>query len=339
MPLSFEATRPEQIAELTDFLRLAFSAPEPAPFLQPELLRWKYFEARPDWSGPRSYVLRQDGRIIAHGCAWPVILRGGAGPEVTSARVIDWAASPAVPGAGVVLFRKMAALADTLLAVGGSEDTRALLPKMGFRHVGDLGVYALPLRPWAQFKDRGGHGAKDWLRLARNAGWRAMRSRASTSKAAVWSMQQIDCFEAAFPSPRPVERLNFLLRCPATEFSAYTLERGGMRAGGFILTRVRHQARIAALWIGSRSRGDLEAAYALAIDAARRDPDAYEVKAAASEDAARRAIEAAGMRKRGSEPVYVYDRNRKLEGAAPPALELLDGDECWLDAPDFPYET
>ncbi len=339
MPLRFEATRPEEIAELAEFLRVAFSAPQSAAFLEPALLRWKYFAPRPDWSGPRSYMLRQDGRIVAHGCAWPVILRGASGREVASARVIDWAASAAVPGAGVVLFRKMAALADTLLAVGGSPDTRALLPNMGFRRLGELGIYALPLRPWKQFKDRGGRGGKGWLRLARNAAWRGMQAWTEKSRAGLWSVRRIDCFDAAFPSPRPVEHLNFLLRCPAAAFSGYAIERGGVRAGGFVLVRIRHQARIAALWIAPENRGELPAAYAAAIDAAQRDGEAYEVKAAATEEAARRAIETAGLRRRGGEPVYVYDRARKLEDAGPPALELLDGDECWLDAPDFPYET
>jgi len=118
-------TAPEDLPELTEFLLGVFHASPGAPFVQPELMRWKYFTPHPDWAGPRSYLMRDEtGRIFAHGCVAPVTFRpptvpDSAGP-VTGMRVIDWAGGRQAPAAGVRIMRHLAALTDTVLATGGS---------------------------------------------------------------------------------------------------------------------------------------------------------------------------------------------------------------------------
>ena len=131
MPLTFVPTGRDDVPELVRFLTSVFGLRDDAPFVAKDLVEWKYFAAHPYWDGPRSYLLKHDGKLAAHGCAHPATFLP-PGRAVTSTRVIDWAAGSGVPGAGVLLFRKFASLADTLFAVGGSPETQSIFPKSGF---------------------------------------------------------------------------------------------------------------------------------------------------------------------------------------------------------------
>src|ERR1700722_7843680 len=106
MPSGLVLTTPEEMSELTEFLLGVFHLSSDAPFIQPEMLRWKYFSPRPDWTGTRSYVLRSEGRIFAHGCVAPVAFRLPAG-VVSGMRVIDWAGGRQAPAAGVRIMRQL----------------------------------------------------------------------------------------------------------------------------------------------------------------------------------------------------------------------------------------
>jgi len=61
-----------------------------APIVRPELMRWKYFEPRPDWDGPRSYVMLRDGHIFAHGCVVPETFRTAHGRVTSLQDHITW---------------------------------------------------------------------------------------------------------------------------------------------------------------------------------------------------------------------------------------------------------
>jgi hypothetical protein len=52
----------------------------------------------------------------------------------------------------VLVFRKLAGVVDVLLDIGGSEETKAILPKMGFQHAADMEMFARVVRPWGQFR-------------------------------------------------------------------------------------------------------------------------------------------------------------------------------------------
>jgi hypothetical protein len=67
---------------------------------------------------------------------------------------VDWAADSRMPGLGVMMYRKLMATASTSFAIGGEPDTRKILPRIGFRHVGDASIYAAWLRPWLEFRTR-----------------------------------------------------------------------------------------------------------------------------------------------------------------------------------------
>ena len=103
MPLQIEQTLPLEQGALAQFLLSIFDANPDAPFVDPELMRWKYFEPCADWNGSRSIVLKQRGQIVAHGGIFPVAFLTQE-KEVAGIHLIDWAASPSVPGAGVLLL-------------------------------------------------------------------------------------------------------------------------------------------------------------------------------------------------------------------------------------------
>lgn len=338
MPLAFAAVLPEELAELVRFLTKAFGIPEDAPFLEERLLDWKYFAQRPDWKGPRSYALKQAGHIVAHGCVYPVSLQAG-GKAIRAIRVIDWAGSSAVPGSGILLMRKLAGLADVVLAPGGSDETRAVLPKTGFKPIGKLEKFAAVVRPWLHLRT---HPRRDWktpARLARNV-LHALPGLPPVPPG--WEAERVQCFDDSIANlideriytraRRDPALLDFMLACPGAEFAGYLVRHEHELCGWFITARALGQARIADL---RAPAGEFETAWTLALRTAASDPRIAEVITAASVDSD--AILAAGFHRRGAVPILVFDPNDVLRGAPPVALTLLDGDECFLTDPANPY--
>lgn len=158
VPIEFRPSVPGDLPGIGELMRSAFGSAADAPYLNPELLRWKYFEAA------KSYVMERDGRILAHGCAWPV-------PELPAICLIDWASSKDVPGIGILLARKICQTAPVTLSIGGSDMTQQIMPKIGFVKKGELLTYARVLRPWKQYRTRPRRGVKALLQLFRNAFW------------------------------------------------------------------------------------------------------------------------------------------------------------------------
>ena len=330
------------------FLASAFQLNPDAPFLRSELLQWKYFEPRPDWDGGRSFLLRRDGRIMAHGCLAPLTFLAPRG-EVTSLRVIDWAGSRSFPGAGARLMKLLATFAETVLAPGGSPHTLQILPKIGFQLYGYFESYARVIHPWSQFRS---YPSGDWkkpLRLLRNFAWSC---KPLPRPPLHWSASRISEFDQSMlpllnnrlprsftPPRRSIRWLNYMLRCPGAAFSAFLLRREQEIRGYFVCSRVGGQSRLAEVWINSELPQDWHAAYSLATRTLAHDPNTCEATAIASIDLARRALLSNGFVLRRREPIYVYDPKGLLDGAPPLHLSLLDGDECYLHNPASPYLT
>src|SRR5277367_713063 len=89
--------------------------------------RWKYWQERPDWPGPRSYVMTRGSEILAHAALVPGVFATDS-QRVRVVHLIDWAARPSATGAGVSLMKHIGRLTDALLAIGGSAQTRKILP-------------------------------------------------------------------------------------------------------------------------------------------------------------------------------------------------------------------
>lgn len=311
-----------------------------------DVLRWKYFAPHPQWEGTRSYGVRHGDKLVAHGGVWPLCLRA-AGVNVSAIHLIDWAANRGTPGVGILLVRKFAQMSDVLLTIGGSADTRSILPKLGYKQVDHLQYYARVIRPLQQFRTSPRPNWKAPLRLARNTLWSFGSSRVPKSWQAVRVSQFDDSHQGLLAgssgnvlrSWRTPSSLNYMLSCPAAEFSGFLIVADGKQRGYFLLARMGGQTRIVEIRLATPDQESWRTACRLATRVAAQDPATCEIVAGTSERALAMAFREIGFRLRRSDPIYCYDPKGVLAGAAPLALDMMDGDACFLNNPEHPYLT
>jgi hypothetical protein len=302
-----------------------FGASVDSPFLEPALLRWKYWWPRDDFDDPRAYVLELDGRIMAHVGLWPVIVGGERGMHM-----MDWMADPASPGAGVSLLQKLTKRFDFIYAIGGSGMTLEVLPKFGFRVVGEACTWARPLRVLRQMLH---HPRKDWrlaARFGRNFWWSRMPSRtARRCSSAVLA-------ETGICNERGKGFFQFLDMCPTARCLTFQIWRDGRQLGYFALMVVRSQARVAGVWLTEPSAENWRITFELAQDAALRHTEACEITARAFPEHTRIAAQAAGMRLRNRASVFLYRKSGAQDGLALD-FQMADNDAIFLAdrAPSF----
>ncbi len=326
------------------FLSRAFGVGLEAPFLDPAVMRWKFWECRDDWDQPRSYVLEREGLIVAHAGVWPVLFVDGE--SVTrGVHLIDWAASKESAGAGVALMKKLSSMFDFMYAIGGSEATRRVLPAFGFVDYAQQWRAVRPLRPLRQMIT---HQNRDWKllpRLARNWMWAARGGPVGdgASLARNWRSNQIAprqltagpawmAGSAALSSPRTPGFFEYLSRCPAIRFSLYEVLEGEQRRGHFALGVLRGQARVTGVWLDEPTEDNLAATFFLAQRAALEIPGAVEVVAAGSEPGpARAAVQRAGFQTMPGAKISLLDRQKKLSLPPEFQFQLCDDDAAFLD--------
>ena len=339
--LEFGPAVEADIPAIRRLLLEVFGSPEDWRVFQPEVLRWKAFHPHPLWTGSRSYVVRAEDRIVAHGCLIPCEVLTGAEP-LRGARIIDWAANRKFPGTGSRIFNGILQLLDVVFAVGGSSDTLRILPLIGFQQTQGGAGYARvirPLRRWRMSSDSSWKGparaARDLLRLAKPA----------HSAGAEWSIRRVTRFDETaapvmpqapgpggfMPCRRTPELLNYLLACPAAAMEGYLLFRGGHMAGYAVLSRVGQECRLAEVWIASSGAGDWADAYAVAATAAARAPETTMLTARAFSPVLSASLEGAGFRTTTVEPLFRKERqpdtwpdDRMIE------LGMLDDDYFYL---------
>ncbi len=302
-------------------------------------MRWKYFDPHPFWEGSRSYVLESGTQMAAHGCVVPIRFLTESGP-VTSCCIIDWAANPAFPGAGALLYQRLYRLTGTMLGIGGSDAARKVLPRMGFQVRAELDTFVRVARPFSLFRAKTKSDWKSTAHFGRNV---ARLFRPIAPVPAGWSARRVEQFDATLNPvlPRPgavrgavCERsaafLNYILACPVAAMSGFTLSNAGELAGYCVLSRSEHQSRIADLWIASERPEDWRVAYGLAARLALKDRDVSEVAASASEPRGRKAIQGAGLYARESMPIFLHDPKARLAGSPEVRIGALENDFFYL---------
>ena len=334
---------------MAEFLATAFGVSKDASFLRPDVLDWKFFAPRPDWSGPRSYVVKQDAQIIAHSCIWPVSFRL-PDRSVSSMHLIDWAASKSAAGAGIFLNQELMKQTDTAVGIGGSDISRKIAPRIGFSHVGSLSVYARVVRPWRQFRaapDR--FRWKGPLRLARNGLWALLPAcpppkHLSAAPVAAFDHSLDWLFGDRTASPylwaaRTPELLNYILRCPAVISRAFLVYDREKPCGYFVLARAGGQTRIADLWIQALDEESWAGAYSLAVRRAAEDAQTCEIAAYSSTALVEAALLRNGFRLRAQKPVFLNDRKRHLDCGLPLSFSGLESDAFFLYNSGDPFLT
>jgi hypothetical protein len=244
-------------------------------------------------------------------------------------------------------LRKLASFFPVLLAIGGSEDTIRLLPKLGYRASGEIAFYARVIHPWRQFRsDPFPRRWKAPLRLARNTLWSLEPVRPIPEG---WNCTALAAFDeshaillgaeaSSVSTTRTPALMNYLLRCPGARMSAYLIHQEGHLCGWFLLARVPGVVRIADLRVQSSEPQSWQAAYALATQTALADRNSYELVAAASAPIARDAIRHNGFRLHHCDPVFLLDPQGFLAGYQP-EVSLIDSDAAYLYVPGYPYLT
>jgi hypothetical protein len=342
--IDFRPTTQRDAATLSDFLGRTFQLCAGSSVVAEKHMHWKYWSARPDWAGPRSYAAHHDGAIVAHAAAWPVRVRV-SDRVITAVHLIDWAADPRYPGAGIWLLRRIGAKASVMIATGGTEITRRTLPVIGFRPHGELCWFARPVRPLAQALTT---AEKNWrlpARLLRNTFWRLSPP---LSHPGGWSALRLDPGEVPdglWPRPSPPTAVTgrdagfyrYILESPASRHALFGLRKGGELVGYFCLAFAPHVARIADLWLPSVSVKDWCAAFRTAAIAAAREKDVCEVSAWASTAVGKAGLRLAGFRMRERSAVSLF--GAQLPGGHELHVQMLDCDASFLPGEAAAYLT
>jgi hypothetical protein len=343
--IDFRPTAPCDAAALSDFLGRMFQSRAEASFLTETHMGWKYWSARPDWSGSRSFTARQDGVIVAHAAAWPVRVRvpGHLAPAV---HLIDWAADPKYPGAGIWLLRQIGARVRLMIATGGSEMTRRVLPAIGFRPHAELSWFARPVRPLRQALTTAERNWRLPARLLRNTFWRLSPPLSVPRGWSAAPLAPEEVPEALWPQPSPGTAVTardagfyrYLVDSPSARHALFGLEKHGDLAGYFCLAFAPHVARIADLWLPSTSVEDWCAGFRTAAALAAREKDVYEVSACASTALGKEGLVRAGFRLRAHSAVSVFGDAKVLDGRTL-HVQMLDSDAGFFSGEAVSYLT
>ena len=317
-----------------------FAATGLQPNADSRSLQWKYWQERSDWSAPRSFVLTGGEEIVAHGAIVPGAFLFGE-ERITTAHVIDWAARPGELGAGVTLMKHIAREVGSLLAIGGSEDTRRILPHIGFKAAGVATDYVRPLFPLRILQ---GFNIRGWRVLPRAA--RATLRKLSAPRAAhgdwetrlIATEDELRRLTVAFPVPGPktmvLERsggmFGYLLRCPIAPMKLFVARNPAGTRGYFLLSSAPGQVRIADCWIDSEKADAWCALLLCAVERAQEDSQAAEVVIRASDPLLAEGLARAGFRAGASAPLSV----RPPPGLTLPPMNLrvqmIDNDAAYF---------
>jgi hypothetical protein len=336
--MQFRASNRGEIEGIAALLEESFHVSSRDPHLDRSYLYWKYYEEGPSWPGSRSYILVNDGQILAHAAIWPVELRLGRGVRC-GIGFGDWAASEKHRGAGLLLLKELQALASFVLVTGGAQITREILPRMKFEHWANRPKYARVLRPLRQASMRSSRlGAEEPLRLLRNWRW----SLSSSSPAQDWRAEESVPDDRALSPVRgqagsihSSEFLRYMGRCPTVKLRFLSLCQGSEVRGYSVLSEVGGQARIADIRIASEDQKDWNMALAAVVSFVKSQTPACEVIAVGSVPKLNNALVANGFRLRGSMPLVVYDSQGEIAREPDVQLGMLEDDASVLPKPAF----
>ncbi len=337
MSSQFRATTPLDAGAISTFMQHVFGMSPEHPGLNPCQMDWKYWRPHPEWIGARGYVMERDGQIVAHGSVVPLTCLWD-GQRFKLIDLIDWAAHPAHPGAGITLLKRVAKLVDGVFIAGGTDSAQRVFDSLGFRRFADANKYAVPVRPLARLMRDNEAIWKRGARLVRNVAWTVDTLNAVPPG---WSARAVDRAEVTrtvFPRPAPEpdmavfertpESIAFLLECPITPSRFYIADLGGVTRGYFILNIAQNQCRIGDAWMDSGRAADWRALYSLALNEARLQQGVTEVVTVANTGVAREALAANGFRPRG-----ITSLRMLLPDRCPPAIryQLTDNDSAYMN--------
>src|SRR5665213_3149975 len=124
--------------ELSRFLGNGFQmTPRQRGILSPEMLRWKYFEPRGHWTGPRSFIVEADGKILAHigVTTTEFVMAHDPAQTVPAVFPVDWLSSQQGGMLGAMLMLKAFGRGQVQYSFGSTESGQKVLLGAGFKPV------------------------------------------------------------------------------------------------------------------------------------------------------------------------------------------------------------
>jgi len=334
MTADIRPTEPKDLAALAQFLIRIYKFDPSDHHADLDLLEWKYLRPGPDGEGNRSYVLEKNGQILAHCGICPFTIHLPTAATVRGVTMMDWAADPSIPGIGIRLFRHLMEMAPASFVIGGAPPTRMIIPRLGFRLVGNAPTYSAWLRPWREFRTRLMTG-RSTLRLLHGI---THPARARGQRVADWGCVPVSHFaDSILPllsdtkptwtfCQRTVAGLNHLLRCPRPKMQGFLLKRRGGIIGYFVVGIADWEARLLDLVVASEDADDWSVACDLVTKAAKLNPEVCRIRALASFPIQRQALESNGYWQQYQEPIMLHDPSHLLDRAFPVSFQFFDGD-------------
>jgi hypothetical protein len=300
--------------------------------------RWKYWQERHDWQGPRSYVMTRGSEILAHAALVPGMFATDA-HRFRVIHLVDWAARPNATGAGVSLMKRVGRLADALLAIGGSTQTQKILPHLGFLPCGKAMSYVRTLRPLRILTPSVHNHWRLLPRLVRSAYWTLTAPSIDTDG---WHARRIASNETAtistvLPAPtrdmavleRTESLLRYVLQCPGVPMELFALERDDAVRGYFLLGFAPGQARLVDCWMQSADPADWRALLNCAVAQAKRRSRVAEIVGWASDPMLSRCMLECGFHARGAQEVRLLAADKSNFPSATVRLQMLDDDSAY----------
>jgi hypothetical protein len=340
MKTSVRPSTPDDAPRIAALLAAVFGLGPTASVVEPRHMNWKYWQERGDWTGSRSFVLTRGDEILAHAGIVPGSYAWGS-TRFGLVHLIDWAARPGFPGAGVALLRRLDRLADVQLAVGGSQQTLALLPSLGYRAHGTATQFVRALRPRGALQSAADLGRKALPRVVAEGLVASLTAR--SRRGAGWSARRISAEElaaASLPLPTPtatmavlersVSLFEHVLGCPVADMSLYAVERDREARGYFLLAVASDRARLADCWLDTSDPADWRALVELAVQAAKIDGKAGRLIAAASDPVLTTCLAESGFVTGREDVVQLLCLNGRQLPTATLRVQMLDNDFAWL---------
>lgn len=309
------------------------------PDVEPRHLHWKYWQLRADWPDSRSFVMADGSELIAHvaivpgRCAWRT-------QRIKLGQLIDWAASPRAPFAGIALLN-LIGQQQAILAVGGSDDALQILPRIGFQALGVVTSYVRPLHPQRLRPPEG--SPPSWrlaARVARSIAWRvtAPPARRTDWHALSVVAEDLGRLSSVFPDPeqgmavfeRSLDLFHYMLSCPIVPMTVFAVEKADRLRGYYVLACTPGQVRIADCWMDSEDPADWRALILCAVEQANHDPQAAEVVIWGSDPGLAQALEACGFHARFETPILLRPGGDGLVPEGPLHVQMLDTDLAYL---------
>lgn len=324
----------DALGELGVFLSEAFPEPEHRYLFQPDVLRWKYLDPIGVGEGPRSLIVREGGRIVAHLGLHYALVDG-----VKAAYPYDWVAKGTKSPHGLMLLLRMHRLADVQYILGCTEVAAQVYERSGYQvaTVAPMFQKVLAAGAWEQLH----RGQPLWkkivlLSLDRSRSWfrpgRVPQRRVELRRVERFGDEVTEMLRRGPPvvaGNRSAELLNHYLRFPPGTIRGWQVYDGGELCGLAMANVIPHApvrlGKILECSLTSVDSSRWHAAYHAVVEELR-VLGCQRVSAYGTAPWTADALRANGFFERGHTPLYWRDPKGRVALNRPFHLTYLEAD-------------